>query len=213
LQQRTATLSRLTARKAAASKTDTRRFRNDSRAGFAYAGNLCNPDQTPTMPIFTSPTLHFLCGKAGAGKTTVAKVLAQERAAILISEDVWLARLFGDQMKTFDDYVRCSKRLKTVVGPLATDLLTAGHSVVLDFPANTKAGRSWFRSIFESAGVSHVLHFVRTSDQTCLERIERRNDERPEGSHHLTAEDFTYISSLFEAPEPAEGFNVNVCGT
>jgi hypothetical protein len=34
-----------------------------------------------------------------------------------------------------------------------------------------------------------------------------------EGSHHLTAEDFTYISSLFEAPEPAEGFNVNVCGT
>ena len=166
------------------------------------------------MPTIMSPTptLHFLCGKAGAGKTTVAKNLARGCAATLISEDVWLARLFGERVKTFDDYVCCSKRLKTVIGPLATDLLAAGHCVVLDFPANTKSGRSWFRSIFEGAGVAHVLHFVRTSDQTCLERIARRNDERPEGSHHLSAEDFTYISSFFEAPEPDEGFNVNVCG-
>jgi len=117
-------------------------------------------------------------------------------------------RLFGDQMKTFDDYIRFSRKLKTVVGPLATDLLNAGHSVVLDFQANTKAGRSWFRSVFEQAGAAHVLHFVTTSDQVCLERIAKRNAERPEGSHQLTAEDFTYVSSFFEAPEDAEGFNV-----
>ena len=52
----------------------------------------------------TAPTLHFFCGKAGAGKTTVASRLAQDHGAILISEDIWLMRLFGDQMKTFDDY-------------------------------------------------------------------------------------------------------------
>jgi hypothetical protein len=61
------------------------------------------------------------------------------------------------------------------------------------------------------AGAAHVLHFVPTSDQVCLERIARRNGERPEGSHHLTEEDFTTISSFFEAPEQTEGLNVKAC--
>jgi predicted kinase len=67
----------------------------------------------------TTPTLHFFCGKAGSGKTTVAARLAQDHNAILISEDIWLTRLYGDQMRTFDDYIRFSGKLKTVIGPLA----------------------------------------------------------------------------------------------
>ena len=155
-----------------------------------------------------APTLHFMCGKAGAGKTTIAASVAKDLSAILISEDIWMVRLFGDQMKTFDDYLRFSPKLKSVVGPLAVDLLTAGHSVVLDFQANTKTGRAWFRSVFEQAAAAHVLHWVETSDQVCLQRIAKRNIERPEGSHHLTEEVFTYVSSFFESPKPAEGFNI-----
>ncbi len=158
------------------------------------------------MPL--TPTLHFFCGKAGAGKTTVASRLAQDHDAVLISEDICMVRLFGDQLKTFDDYIRLSKRLKEVVGPIAIDMLVAGNSVVLDFQANTKAGRSWFRSVFEQAGAAHVLHFVHTPDETCLAQIARRNIERPEGSHQLTEEDFVHISSYFQAPEESEGFNI-----
>src|SRR5687768_4175653 len=81
----------------------------------------------------STPTLHFFCGKAGAGKSTIASRRAQDHSAILWSEDIWLTRLFGDQMKTFGDYVRYSRNRKAVVGPLAVDLLRTGHSVVLDF--------------------------------------------------------------------------------
>lgn len=165
--------------------------------------------ECPNMP--STPTLHFLCGKAGAGKSTIAKNLAASQAATLICEDIWLTRLFGAQMQTFEDYRTFAQRLKQVVGPLAVDLLTSGRSVVLDFPANTKASRNWFRSVFEQAGVAHVLHFVQTPDQICLERIAKRNIEQPEGSHHLTEEDFAHISSFFEAPEDQEGLNVRVC--
>jgi len=42
----------------------------------------------------TTPALHFMCGKAGAGKSTLAQALAIEHNAILICEDVWMARLF-----------------------------------------------------------------------------------------------------------------------
>jgi len=155
-----------------------------------------------------TPTLHFFCGKAGAGKTTIASRLAKDHNAILISEDVCMVRLFGDQMKTFDDYIRLSKRLKDVVGPITKDLLVAGQSVVLDFQANTKTGRSWFRSVFEQAAAEHILHFVNISDETCLVQIAKRNGERPEGSHHLTEQDFIHISSYFQAPEESEGFNI-----
>lgn len=36
------------------------------------------------------PCLHFLCGKAGAGKSTLARRLAEQHRAVLVSEDVWL---------------------------------------------------------------------------------------------------------------------------
>ena len=160
-----------------------------------------------------TPTLHFFCGKAGAGKTTVAARLAEDHDAILISEDVWMVRLFGNEMKTFDDYIEFSGRLKAAVGPHVVDLLRAGHDVVLDFQANTRSGRRWFRSLFEQAGSAHVLHFVSASDEACLARIARRNVERPEGSHHLTEQDFLHISSFFQAPEDNEGFNVEVHAT
>ncbi len=82
--------------------------------------------------------------------------------------------------------------------------------MVLDYPANTAATRRWFRSIFEQAQSDHLLHFVQTPNQVCIERIAKRKIERSEGSHHLAEEQFTYISSFFEVPEVAEGFNVVV---
>lgn len=158
----------------------------------------------------TGATLHFFCGKAGAGKSTLARELATTQRAILLCEDVWLARLFGDRMATFEDYRSCAARLKTVVGPLVIDLLAAGQDVVLDFPANTAGSRAWFRSLCESAGAAHVLHVLDVRDETCLERIAVRNSVRPEGSHHLTDEDFAHISSFFEPPGRDEGFRIDV---
>jgi predicted kinase len=154
--------------------------------------------------------LHFFCGKAGAGKSTVARTVAAAEHATLICEDVWLARLYGDQMRTFDDYQRFAQRLRTVVGPLVVELLQSGRSVVLDFPANTKGSRAWHRTLFEEAGARHLLHYVASADATCLARIEQRNIERPEGSHHLTPEQFAHISSFFEAPGEDEGFALKV---
>jgi predicted kinase len=157
----------------------------------------------------TTATLFLLCGKAGAGKSTLAAALAAEHKAILIAEDIWLIRLYGP-MKSFDDYKTYSERARTVVGQLVSDLLGLGQSVVLDYPANTRSSRLWLRSIAESAGARHVLHLLTTSDELCLKRIDQRNIERPEGSYHLTKDDFDFVSSFFQAPDDDEGFNVEV---
>ena len=82
--------------------------------------------------------------------------------------------------------------------------------MVLDFPANTKASRAWFRSVADEAGAPPLLHWVDSPDETCLERIDVRNLERPEGSHHLTPKQFEAISSFFQPPEADEGFELKV---
>ena len=64
--------------------------------------------------------------------------------------------------------------------------------------------------MFEQARSAHVLHLVSASDEACLARIATRNVERPEGSHHLTEEDFIHISSFFQSPDENEGFNVSL---
>lgn len=158
----------------------------------------------------SAATLHFFCGKAGAGKTTKAKTVASACGAILLSEDVWLQRLYGEQIQAFADYIRYSQKLNTVVTPLVIDLLTAGQSVVMDYQANTIKRRAWFRSMFEQARADHVLHFLQTPDAQCLARIQIRNSEMPEGASRLTEADYWHVTSYFQRPEEAEGFNIQV---
>lgn len=156
----------------------------------------------------TVATLHFFCGKAGAGKSTTARALAAAGAGLLLSEDVWLARLYGDQIRVFDDTVRCSQRLQSVAAPLVVELLTRGVSVVMDFQANTRRRRSWFRAIVEEARADHLLHVLDTPDALCLQRIRQRNAEMPEGASRLTEADYWHVTSFFEAPQVAEGLRM-----
>jgi predicted kinase len=58
-----------------------------------------------------SATLHLVCGKIAAGKSTLAAELASRPVTILISEDAWLSCLYKDEQKTIEDYVRNSRRL------------------------------------------------------------------------------------------------------
>jgi predicted kinase len=55
-------------------------------------------------------TLHFISGRLAAGKTTLARQLAADYHAVLISEDVWLSKL-SDGISSFDDYLKWSRVL------------------------------------------------------------------------------------------------------
>src|SRR5919107_544047 len=94
-----------------------------------------------------APTLYLLCGKIGAGKSTLARRLAARPATLLISEDHWTSNLFADDLKTLGDYSRLSARLRAAMGPHIVEILRQGLSVVLDFPANTVRNRDWMRSL------------------------------------------------------------------
>ncbi len=69
------------------------------------------------------PILHLMSGKIASGKSTLAKSLASERSAILLSEDYWLSELYPDQIKSVIDYVRLSRQIRKLVGTLVIDVL------------------------------------------------------------------------------------------
>ncbi|WP_306143887.1 ATP-binding protein [Roseibium sp. MMSF_3412] len=154
-------------------------------------------------------TLHLICGKIAAGKSTLARSLANAPGTILIREDAWLSELYGDQMQTLADYVTFSAKLRSALEPHIVDLLRSGLSVVLDFPANTAELRRWMRRLFETAGCAHELHLMDVSDEICKERLRKRNAS---GEHEFQVSDeqFDRVSQHFQPPTKAEGFQVRI---
>ncbi len=151
-------------------------------------------------------TLHFFCGKMGAGKSTSAKALASENKGVLISEDEWLGVLFGDQISTLDDYVEYSSRLKPLLAGHVKDLLLSGVNVVLDFPANTLKQRKWLSDLGKAAGITGRLVYIKASDEICLEQIAIRQTEQPERAKFDTEEVFRKVTKHFQEPTEDEGF-------
>jgi predicted kinase len=156
-----------------------------------------------------APTLYLLCGKIGAGKTTLARSLASRPATLLVSEDHWTSHLFADDLKTIEDYGRLSARLRAAMGPHIVDILRHGLSVVLDFPANTVRQRSWMRSLITDANAAHELHWLDIPDAVCMERLRNRNAG---GEHPFQVSDAEYaqFTSYFVPPGADEGFRLVV---
>lgn len=155
------------------------------------------------------PLLYLMCGKIASGKSTFARVLSSDPSCVLISEDEWLSKLYPGEVHSLDDYVRCSRLIRDVVGEHTVALLEAGVSVVLDFPANTRASRSWMKGIFAAAGAGHELHYFDVADEVCKARLRERNAE---GKHAFapSEEDFDLFTGYFEIPNEQEGFCILV---
>ncbi|MFD2205777.1 AAA family ATPase [Kiloniella antarctica] len=155
----------------------------------------------------SSNTLHLVCGKIAAGKSTLARDLSANPQVILINEDTWLSRLYPDEINTIPDYIRCSSRLRSIMEDHVQQLLQAGLSVVLDFPANTQNIRQWMLGISTRAGVQNCLHYLEASDAVCKKRLHARNAA---GSHEFnpTDEQFDELTAYFVPPKVDEGLEI-----
>jgi predicted kinase len=154
------------------------------------------------MPV----TLHLLCGKVAAGKSTLARTLAGD-GALLVAQDPWMAQLYPTELRTIEDYLKLSARLRAAMTPHLVDLLRAGLSLVLDWPANTVASRRWMRGLAEAGGANAQLHWLDVPDRQCLARLDARNAG---GVHefNVTHGEFAELARYFEPPHEGEGLPI-----
>ncbi|HJT06677.1 MAG TPA: ATP-binding protein [Stellaceae bacterium] len=152
-------------------------------------------------------TLHFICGKAASGKTTLARKLAAQHGAALFIEDEWLT-LLEAEIVDLADFGHHARRLRAALAPHASQLLEIGTSVVLDFAGNTPKDRAWVRSIFENAGAAHVLHYIVASDELCKTRLRLRNEIKPAGLYYGQVSEalFDEVTRYFVPPADQENF-------
>lgn len=152
-------------------------------------------------------TLHLVCGKIAAGRSTLTSTLGKQPHTVVVKEDYWLARLYPGEQNSLADYVRNATRLRDAMSAHVVDLLRLGLSIALDFPANTPVSRAWMRSLFEEAGCNHQLHYLDVPDEVCISRLMQRNSD---GTHEFTVsnDDFALFTKHFVPPALKEGFDV-----
>jgi len=156
--------------------------------------------------------LIFFCGKMGAGKSTRSKAMAKEPKRVLLSEDEWLASLYPDQINTFEEYIEYSSKIKPLIRALVIDILQTGSDVIMDFPANTKRQRQWFKELALEAKANHKLIYLKISNETCLKQIAKRRIEQPKRAKFDTPEVFHAVTQYFEEPIESEALTIQLIG-
>ena len=152
----------------------------------------------------------FLTGKMASGKSTFAKAYAEEINAIVLSEDKILESLFSEEIKTIQDYVLYSNKIKDFIIDIVKTLVNKNIHVILDFPGNTIKQRAWFKNIIKETKANHQLIFLDIDDETCLKQLLKRSSELPSRNHFDTKETFYQLKTFFQEPTDDEGFNIKV---
>ena len=141
----------------------------------------------------------MVCGLPGAGKTTLARRLADEVPAVRLCGDEWMAQL------GFDPHDEAARdRIEVLFWQLAQDLLRLGQSVVLESGFWLRSDRDEKRLGARAVGAAVELHYLNVPLDERWRRIERRNAEGAWGAVPITRAQLEGWERFCEIPECAE---------
>lgn len=160
----------------------------------------------------TKGKLVFLTGKMGSGKSTYANGYSIKIDAVVLSEDQILSSLFSEEIKSIDDYIKYSVKIKPFILSVVQSYIKHGVNVVMDFPGNTVMQREWFKKIIQETNAEHTLTYIKVTDEICLEQIKKRREEFPERHKFDSKEVFYKMKEYFQEPSENEGFNLKIIG-
>ncbi len=143
--------------------------------------------------------LILTCGLPGAGKTTLAKEIAADRAAVRLTKDEWQWDLGSSPWDR-----EMGERLEWRLRCLAEELLGHGVSVILDFGLWRRVERDQLRAMARRIGVGVELHHLDVSTDELWRRIEARNTKTPWVDEPIGRPDLVEWLTVFEAPDADE---------
>jgi glycine/D-amino acid oxidase-like deaminating enzyme/predicted kinase len=149
------------------------------------------------------PTLFLICGLPGAGKTTLAKRLERERAALRLTSDEWIAPLFDGDMERSKLDARRSL-VEAVQWDVAARVLASGVDVILDWGFCLRREREEYRSRAKALGACAELRFLDVSRNDLWTRFANRDANLPPDAYHIDEAQLDLWSSRFERPTSDE---------
>jgi predicted kinase len=142
------------------------------------------------------PTLYLFIGYPGAGKTTVARWIAEATGAVHLWADQERHRLFAEPSHSRQE----SQELYEALNRRAEELLAAGQSVVFDTNFNFYADREKLRAIAARAGADCVILWIVVPTEVARERAIRSGETRNGYREGMTVVQFDAIVAKLEPP-------------
>lgn len=147
----------------------------------------------------------LVCGMPGAGKSTLARRLAEERDAVRLCPDEWFVALGLDPHDA-----RLRRRFERLQWAHGLDLLARGLTVVVDNGSWARVERRRLREQAQAVGAAVELHLLDVDLEERWRRVERRNAEP--GTVVISRAQLEDYQRWWQPPDAAELGEYDVVG-
>lgn len=148
------------------------------------------------------PTLYLMVGLPGSGKSTRARAIEAEHAALRLTPDDWILALYGPDLdRARRDGVR--DPIEALQWQVAQRALALGCNVALDWGFWSRAERSMYRARAEALGARTCIVFLDAPIDQLWARIARRA-ESTRGTLAISRAELDLWATWFEPPDEDE---------
>lgn len=148
--------------------------------------------------------IYAMVGAMGSGKTTLALKISREKGAHFYSLDKTIKN-FNVPIKSLTDYENNMKKALDILSLEAIETLKSGKSVVFDFGGGI-GHWNWLKNIADTTDVDIEIYYFEIPLEVRLERVRKRNSEKPKDIYHFIMSDEEVMASKTsrEIPLPSD---------
>jgi predicted kinase len=147
------------------------------------------------------PVLYLFVGYPGAGKTTVAQIIAEATGGVHLWADQERHKRFPNPTHSHEE----SKRLYDALNAETEKLLATGKTVIFDTNFNFRADREHLRQIAAKNNAETRVLWITTPEPLAKERaVNAPHPPRNGYEAHMSLAEFEGITCKLEAPTADE---------